>query len=472
MGKLAPSLYLCAVLLAGGCHQYQPPDAALLSAKFTPENREATDRILLEEKILRLDTAKNIAEMNNQNYLAAYHFVNAARMRYYQALGAYAPEIRAGVDTGQTVSGANEMLNPPMNIAGRETAFQSHATLSASWLLFNGFARYLSVLASSSEYKRAAAEKMRVLCMLKRAVAYAYYDIQYAREIQRIQDANIVFQQKMLGIVAPEAAAGKRPEDERLNFSIFAGLGETALLDAVNSENIADYALSQLMGYSEGALPGDLGFEPFPEKIERMYYGVDSCISIALQNSPEMHIMEQMLEVAYYNKMKSYSSYFPTVYGDLQYDNTQFNSHYSDYRVRHSTFSQNSIYYGIHADLLLFNGLARYNAMREMQTLFAVSEFQMAETYLKIINDIRSAYSNYETAWEKYQIYKKLLPEAKLQRDLVEKRYIDYHASVDRIDKVQEYYVAVQTSYAAAVTDFEKAIAQLEAIMMINVYTR
>ncbi|MDD4816785.1 MAG: TolC family protein [Victivallaceae bacterium] len=472
MKKLPLSLYLCAVVLAGGCYQYQPPEPALLSTKFTPENRAATDRILLEEKILKLDTAKKIAEMNNQNYLAAYHFVNAARMRYYQALGAYSPEIYAGVATGQTVSGANDMHNPPMNIAGRETTFQSHATLTASWLLFDGFARYLNVLSSSSEYKRAAAERMRVLCMLKRAVAYAYYDIQYAGEIRRIQNANIVFQQKLLGIVAPEVASGKRPEDERLNFIIFAGLGETALLDAVNSGNISSYALSQLMGYSEGALPGSLEFEPFPDKLERMYYGVDSCISIALQNSPEMHIMEQMLEIAYYNKMKSYSSYFPTVYGDFQYDNNQFNSHYSDYRVRHSTYSQNSIYYGIHAELLLFNGLARYNAMREMQTLFAVAEFQMAETYLKIINDIRSAYSNYETAWEKYRIYRALLPEAELQRNLVEKRYLNYHASVDRIDKVQEYYVAIQTSYASAVTDFEKAIAQLEAIMMINVYTR
>lgn len=462
----------CFTMFAVGCYQYTPPPDVLLGARFLPSDRTATDKILTEIKVLDLATAQQVATMNNQNYQAAFHFVNAARMRYYQALGSYAPEIHMGVNLGQEAAWANSMVNPPMNLAGRDISFQVNSTVTASWLLFDGFARYLTVQAAKSDYEREEAVRMRVLCMMKRAVAYAYFDIQLASKIQDIQKNNIKFQQELLGAVTPEAKAGRRPEDEVLNFSVLAGTGEVALATATNQRETSDYALAQLMGYAEGELPDNLSLEAFPDDLERMYYGVDSCLDIALKNSPEMHIMRKMLEIAHYNKLKSYSAFFPTVYGDFSYTNTQMNSQYQDYRVNRSSFGRNSLYYGMHADLLLFDGLARYNAMREMQTLFAVAEFQMAEMYLQIVNTIRAAYANYETAYANYQVYRRLLPEAERQRDLVLKRYLDYSAPVDRLDRVQEYYIDVQTQYAVAATDFRKAIAQLEAVMMIDVYSK
>ena len=120
----------------------------------------------------------------------------------------------------------------------------------------------------------------------------------------------------------------------------------------------------------------------------------------------------------------------------------------------------------------MFDGFARYNAMREMQTMFAVAQFNMAETYLQIINEIRSAYANYENNLKQVRIYRNLLKEAKKQRDLVAERYQKYHASVDRIDKVQAYYIDIQLQNAAVITDFNKSVAQLEAVMCIDIYAR
>ncbi len=458
-------------LLLTGCYEYQPPSEVLLGTKFLPANRTATDKVLTELNVLPLKEAKKIAEINNQNYQAVFHNVNAARMRYFQSLGAYAPEIHLGSQTGQDLNWANNEFNPPMNVAGREVAFQVNNTVTASWLMFDGFARYLNVLIRKADWKREKAVRMRVLCMLKRSVAYSYYDVQLAKEIQRIQTDNIRFQNRLFGIVSPEVADGKRPPDEKLNFSVLAGVGQYTRLAAVNQQEVADYSLALLMGYSEGKLPGTVEIEPIAKKLDRMYYDVDMCIDIALQNNPEMHIMREQLRIARYSKFKSYSTYFPTVYADFGYRNSLMKSSYENYRYAGSSFGQNSLSYGFRADLLLFDGLARYNAMREMQTLYAVAEFNMAETYLQLINNIRAAYSNYETAYKQFAVYQNLLPEALEQRDLVLNRYLRYSASVDRMDKVQQYYVDIQTSCAAASTEFNKAVAQLEALMMIDVYS-
>ena len=86
------------------------------------------------------------------------------------------------------------------------------------------------------------------------------------------------------------------------------------------------------------------------------------------------------------------------------------------------------MYYGVEANYLIFNGFTRYNTMREMQAMLAVTEFNMAETYLQILNDIRSAYANYDTAYKRYQIYQSLIPLARQERELVRDLYLVAYA--------------------------------------------
>ncbi len=453
-----------------GCYSYTPPSAAVLSTRFTAENRTATDGILTQMTELSLADADKIAVMNNLSYRATLHYVDAARMRYYQSLGAYAPEIHFGVAGGQQGSWATNMVNPPMNLAGRNLEFQVSTAFTSSWLLFDGFARYLTTQVAKHDLAREKAVADKVRCMLRRSVAYAYYDIQLAETIMRIQQENIDFQNRLYTVVLPEYQQHTRPQDEVLNFQILAGFGETARLAALDQRQVANFALSLLMGYTEGALPGSLSFPAQPEELPPVYYSVDACIDIALDNNPDMHIMRELLDMAYYNKLKSYSAFAPDVYADFAYQNMERRNQYRDYRDTHSSYNSNSLAYNLRADWLIFNGFARYNAMREMQSAFAGAQFEMGQTYLNILNDIQAAYTNYEISAKQYEIYKKLLPEAKLQRDLVMERYLKWHASVDRMDKVQQYYVDTQVNLASAITNYQKAIAQLEAIMMTSVY--
>ncbi|MCI7643149.1 MAG: TolC family protein [Lentisphaeria bacterium] len=465
------SLFFAVILsFTCGCFQYTPPTPVLLSNKFTPANHSASDEILLSLSVLTLNDARKIALQNNQNYRAAYLMVDAARMRYYQSMGAYAPEISVGNRTGQNLDWGYNMHNPPSDIAGRNYGFSVSSTVNASYLLFDGFARYLNVLIQKSSLAKETAIRNRVRCMLKRSVEYAYFDMQLAAALQSIQRENIEFNRRMYNLTSPEVLSGKRNANQALNFQIIIGDAQGALLDAVNQQQIANYALAQLMGYSAGELPKQLALEPLPEKLERIYYSVDACIEIALENNPDMHIMQQQLKIAYYNKLKSYSAFFPVISANFQYKNINHNSSYQNYRVNSSHYGNNEMYYGVEANYLIFNGFTRYNTMREMQAMLAVTEFNMAETYLQILNDIRSAYANYDTAYKRYQIYQSLIPLARQERELVRDLYLKYQEGVDRLDRTQNDFVSAQTNTVVAITNCRKAIAQLEAIMMMDIY--
>ena len=73
---------------AGGCYEYPPPPAATMGDTYTQRKQDGADRLLDDITDLTLADAQRIAIRNNPTYIAAYHAVNAARMRDRQAWGA------------------------------------------------------------------------------------------------------------------------------------------------------------------------------------------------------------------------------------------------------------------------------------------------------------------------------------------------------------------------------------------------
>ena len=92
VGKGAIGLMLIAI---GGCYEYPPPASGTLGETYTQRPRGDADKLLEGISDLTLADAQRIAVINNPTYIAAAHAVSAARMRYYQAMGAYSPTIGA-----------------------------------------------------------------------------------------------------------------------------------------------------------------------------------------------------------------------------------------------------------------------------------------------------------------------------------------------------------------------------------------
>lgn len=461
-------LLSCLVLFISSCYPYVPPPGQYLSTQFDPRNTIDVDLQLDQVKELSLNKAKEIALLNNQSYLAVFHSVSAAKMRYYQSLGAYSPVLSMGGSTGGIASWGSNMVKPPDTVAGRETAFSNTAGVTASWLLFDGFARYLNMKIADADFRKETAVDAQVRCMLKRSVAYAFYDYQYADELMRIHQEDAEFQEKLYSIITPEYHQKKRRQDESLNFSIQLRMAQSSRISAENMRDSASFTLSQLMGYSRGELPSTVNIPAIQIGLERIYYSNENCIEIALNSNPELRIMRELLNISEFNVWKSYSNYFPTVFADFSYMNQRYAGNYRNHPSTYTAYTQNSLQYGIHADLLLFNGFSRYNRVREMKAMEAVSKFKLAQTYLDIVNSVNAAYSVYDTAYQQYQIYRQIVPEARLERDLYLQLYLDYKGTTDRIDKVQEYYISAQIQLAQLATNYRKSIAQLEALMMME----
>ena len=77
-----------ALVLAAGCETYQEPSLDYQATSYTQRNRTDADKLLVGIKELSLAKAQEIAVANNPTYISAYYAITAAKMRYYQALGA------------------------------------------------------------------------------------------------------------------------------------------------------------------------------------------------------------------------------------------------------------------------------------------------------------------------------------------------------------------------------------------------
>ena len=116
---------------------------------------------------LTLQAAQRFALANNPDYISAWHAVNAARFRYYQALSAYLPRLDGTSSFGQLFEQNRGRVNPPVGIELRERNLMTQNSLNASLLLFDGLAREFGVGAAIRDYDRQAAsdDNMRRLLL-------------------------------------------------------------------------------------------------------------------------------------------------------------------------------------------------------------------------------------------------------------------------------------------------------------------
>lgn len=391
-------------------------------------------------------------------------------MRYYQSLGAYLPEIKAHTAVGQNLEWNTRRINPPPGTGSREYRFASATNVQASYLLFDGFARTLNVLIRKRELVREDAVKMQVYCMVRRLVAYAYADMQLASALQEIADDDRRFELECMNYVKALYDKNQRPRDEMLNFEIMAGFATADVIAASYSYDTADYALAQMLGLPVGKLPDGVRVSNAEIRLCPLPYDEETLIRLALANSPDMHVMEQTLKIAEYEKYKSYSTDAPTVTAYTGFGYNTWNSQTRGLPAGHHTFNSLDYQYGVEASYLIFNGFARYNKMREVQAAFAAAEFDMAQTYLELVNKIRAACADYNRALGLAEVYKAQYLATTEQRAEVVLRYKNHKSSVDRVNSTQRNYLDARTQYVKQLNVLRKTIALIEAIIMESLF--
>lgn len=465
-------------VVAGGCVQpkHRPP-AIIDELSYTVKKTPGADERISKLTSLSLADAQRIALANNPSYLKAYYAVNAARMRYYQALGQYSPQIGISFSIGDQASWnkKNVYVTGSGSSADRSNTFYTNTNLQASWLLFDGLARYFSVKAAESEhnyYKEMDADDCR---LLMRSVAYAYNAIMLAIENQNIALEDMNFQTKNLKITQAKYQAGALPRSDVLNFEIYVNSAETNFISAQYQYEVAVYALAVLMGYPEGTLPDTIKYPPIPTKFAETLPSVETYLDAAIANRPDLRALRERLKIAQYQLYQTYSAYSPTLsaYANFNYATT-YNQNSGVIYNPDTPFAGDggtlwsynagpAIDYGLQAQWTLFNGFIRYNRYREAAANLSAAHYDLAGRWITVVNEVRGAYANYIQSVKKAKILEKTLKLTTEQRDLVQEEYDAGNTEITRLNEAQRDLVDAQSSLAGAYITVQNASAQLDA---------
>jgi outer membrane protein TolC len=94
----------------------------------------------------------------------------------------------------------------------------------------------------------------------------------------------------------------------------------------------------------------------------------------------------------------------------------------------------------------------------------------VANIWLKVVEDVRGAYVNYEQNVRQARLYEKTLSLVTKQRDLVEEEYKAGNTELTRLNEAQRNLVEAETNLVSALVNVKKALAQLKAATNTNTF--
>lgn len=466
-----------------GCYSYKEPTVAAMGESYSARERDNAEDMFKNMSLLTLRDAQRIAIKNNPTYIAAYHSMEAARMKYLQAWGAYSPTLTASYQLSNGRSwvtrGGETLISEKAGTRPFNDTFSQNVGISAQMLLFDGFGRLFRLKAAKSDFNYYARMEEDACRTMMQAVAYAYNTVLLAIENRRIALEDRDFQKSSLQNTQYKFEAGAAPLSDVLNFEIYVNSADVSLIAADYQYEVAIYALAQLMGYPEGTLPSHLKFpEDYKAKFAELP-AVEIYLDAALANRPDLKAYRERLNVAKYQVYQAWSAYSPVVYGFVNFGFNPTRSEGREYSYRDGVSINNSsrgggdttkrndmsLYYGIQADWTLFNGFIRTNQLREAKAARAVAEYQVAANWFTVVNEVRTAYANYIQSVKQTKLYAKIRALSAKQRDLVDDEYRAGNAELTRLNEAQRDLVEAETSLASSYINVQNAKAQLDAVV-------
>ena len=99
--------------------------------------------------------------------------------------------------------------------------------------------------------------------------------------------------------------------------------------------------------------------------------------------------------------------------------------------------------------------------MRASQAAMEQAEYSLADQWITVINDVRTAYENYIVSLKTVKLYQKNLEAVRKMRDLVDDEYEAGNCAITRVNEVQREFVNAETYLAQAVVNMHNAKAQI-----------
>ena len=451
------SLFL--LLTAAGC--LTPPETPATLEEFRRAYRPSPAVSLQGKKVLTLEEAQKAVLLNNPTYRAAYDAIRAARFNYYSAWSAALPELSVQTDVERSMKRGYDLKHPPAGIFHRADRFTTTTALQATWLLFDGMERELNILIARQDLRSSRAAKQNVKRLLLRAAAYAFYDIILAAEEKRIHQADFDFQRAALRQAEVRFANGHVSKAAVLNFQILAVKAQSAVQDAAYRETVARNALAALLGSIHGELPPRLELPPAePDKEET---SAERLLEYAIAHRPDLKQSKLRFETAYYNRMKSYADFFPTIRLSGGFGFDTYAAKYGKAAYSRSYYAQPGFFYGISGEWNIFRGFQTLNLSAKWKALEEMARQEVNTVFLEVVTEVRDAWANCRNNRRQVQLFQEIARSVQEQRDLVYSEYQNGRETITRLNEAQSELVSAHSRLAAAQAALRKAQAQLDA---------
>jgi len=331
-------------------------------------------------------------------------------------------------------------------------------TLTAGWLLFDGFGRKFTNAAARLGHLEARAGEREARRLLLNAVSDAYHGMLLARENIRIAEANEEFNQTLLDQAEARYDVGKGPYSDILNFKVAVRGARTARLRAEADFESAKIGLATLMGEPEALLPEAIEIPRLETETpdELAEFDEREAIRFALEHRPDITQSRYRVSRAEAQKRVSKAKYSPQIALFGTYGARQFNST----SIETDDFSAT---YGLTVSYDLFLGGRERAQVLEAKHAEREAEARLSEAELGAISEVRQAASALRIAQEQVVLQRLSTNDVEENRELVAKAYNAGKAPLALLNQAQRDLVQAQGQLALAVVSLRRAWESLHA---------
>ena len=433
--------------------------------------------------VVDLDTAQAIALRDNPSLLAAEERVNQAKFRVRQAQSEWYPRLDVGV-TASVTELADKVIDDQKDAIRRgqfsriggvvdasmgdftsiaaglvtigadlrdalraidDTDESYRGSISATWLIFDGFGRKfrnVSARLSAQEIEAAYAETQRLLLAF---VATAYYNVQLARENVAIAEADRSFNQRLLRESEARRRVGTGSLSDVLNFEIRVRSADTNALLAEQNYRISLIALAELMGLSqEETEPGfevEALYEERPNEMEAP--SPEGLIVYALAHRPDLTRADFLVDRAAANVKVQRSPYYPSLSAFASQD---------AFRTRNAFFDSDEFAgtVGVSLNYNLYAGGRRKAALKEAKSFAREAELLRQDAAHQVASGVRRSVETLDNAQKALVIQRETTQYVERNLELVEREYREGQGSLVRLNEAQRDLIAQRSRLALA----------------------
>ena len=320
-----------------------------------------------------------------------------------------------------------------------------NGSLTARYLLFDGFSRRFSLAITRIAVDETEAGLREAQRQLLAGVAQAFYGVQLAREQEAIAIADEAFNAKQLTDAEARQRVGTGSLSDVLNFEVRVRAARTALLDARRDVEQARILLATLMGIEDAKLADGAEIAPLDAEAaeELAAPAVESSLAYALENRPDIQQNQFAVARTGAGVRQRRAAYFPTVGAFASQD------------VNRTTgpgfgLDDTSSSVGLSLNYSLFSGGRRKAEVAEARAIETEAEYLLEDAELNAVSEVRRTLADLTTAQEQLLLQRTTAEFVQRQRDLVEKEYNAGQGSLERLNQAQRDLIEAQGRLAQA----------------------